>query len=55
LDTELQDWDYSRWNSSTSTRTSRRRDAWELEQDEVRRKLKETRRKRAEELWKEIW
>ena len=56
-ETELRDWDYSRRDSSTSTSSMRptRRDAWDVEQDEVRRKLKETRKRRAEELWTEFW
>jgi hypothetical protein len=32
-----------------------RRDAWEEEQSEVRRKMRETRRRRTEEVWREFW
>lgn len=57
VDTEMQDWDYSTRNSSASSslRGTSRRDGWDMEQDEVRRKVKETRRRRAEQLWKEFW
>lgn len=58
VDTELQDWDYGTTRrSSLSSRGSggRKMDAWEQEQSEVRRKMRETRRRRTEEVWREFW